>query len=250
MVHLSINVNKIATLRNARGGGSPNVCQVVRDLISFGAKGITVHPRPDKRHILYQDVRDIQALLPAHPNVEFNVEGFPDISFMKLIEEIKPFQCTLVPDSPSVKTSNAGWRLQENMNLLAEALSILKRQGVRSSLFVDPFTLNPHEWQALEKLKPDRAELYTEAYAKAWAGVGRETVTAAYKRAAQKLKEMKIAVNAGHDLNQQNLPYLLRNLPEIQEVSIGHAFISEALYQGLKATTLAYQCICEKAEGK
>ena len=168
MVKLSVNVNKIATLRNSRGNNQPNLIEAVKNLSAFGADGITVHPRPDGRHILYSDVRDINQYLKPLKAVEFNVEGYPDSSFLQLMQETQPNQCTLVPDAPSVLTSNAGWRLQEHLSLLKPVLKLLKQNKIRSSLFIDPFTLTEKEFLALSQLKPDRAELYTEAYAAAY----------------------------------------------------------------------------------
>ncbi len=245
MARLSVNVNKIATLRNARGKNLPNLRQVVRDLISFGVTSITVHPRPDGRHILYQDVKDIKGILADHPEVELNVEGYPDRSFLQLIESVKPSQCTFVPDSPDALTSNAGWKLKENIHQLTENILFLKKHYVRSSLFVDPFNLEESELSALQKIQSDRVELYTEAYANAWPTVQRETVTAVYVRAAEQLKNLKIEINAGHDLNLDNLSYFLQRVPGVSEVSIGHALICESLYHGLKKVVTKYLNICQ-----
>lgn len=247
MARLSVNVNKIATLRNARGKNVPNLSQVVRNLISFGVTSITVHPRPDGRHILYQDVKDIKGILDNHLEVELNVEGYPDQSFLQLIESVKPNQCTLVPDAPDALTSNAGWKLKENVHQLTEHVLFLKKLCVRSSLFVDPFTLEEHE-NALHTIQPDRVELYTEAYADAWPTVQRETVTAAYIRAAELLKNLKIEINAGHDLNLDNLAYFLQRVPGVSEVSIGHALICESLYHGLEKVVTMYLNICHSSK--
>lgn len=245
MVRLSVNVNKIATLRNARGRNIPNLLDVIRDLMSFGVKSITVHPRPDGRHILYQDVKDIKTLLSEDPSMEFNVESYPSISFLELMEDVQPHQCTLVPDSPSVLTSNAGWRFQENRNLLQTVLDFLRKHKIRSSLFLDPLTLNSSELAALYELNPDCVELYTEHYASTFLkDRGKESIIQVYVKAAQKLSDKGIQINAGHDLDLNNLAYLLESIPQIQEVSIGHALICESLYQGLKSVVDRYLQIC------
>ena len=246
MVRLSVNVNKVATLRNARGKNQPNLIEVVQDLISFGVQGITLHPRPDGRHILYEDVRQIAKLLQAHPTVELNVEGYPSPQFLKLIEDVTPHQCTLVPDPPSVLTSNAGWAIQKNFDLLKNTLASLKKNKVRTSLFLDPQNVNTKELTALTQLKPERAELYTEAYAQAYNTDQREQVTHTYTRLALSLVKQGTQVNAGHDLNLNNLSYLLYRVPQIKEVSIGHALICEALYQGLEVVTKKYLKVCAK----
>ena len=244
MTRLSVNVNKIATLRNARGSNIPNLCQVVQDIIHFGVTSITVHPRPDGRHILYQDVKDIKALLTNYPEVELNVEGYPDPNFLNLIEKVQPSQCTLVPDAPDAITSNAGWKLKEYQYQLKESILFLKKICVRSSLFVDPFTLGDRELTALNQILPDRIELYTEAYARAYTSAQRETVTAVYSRVATSIQTLSMAVNAGHDLNLNNLAFFLEKVSQVQEVSIGHALICESLYQGLKSVITQYLNIC------
>ena len=249
MVRLSVNVNKIATLRNARGKNIPNLLGVVRDLIGYGVKGITVHPRPDARHILYKDVRDIKQLLKEFPSVEFNVESYPSPSFLELMEEVRPHQCTLVPDSPSVLTSNAGWRFQENKVLIQNVVQFLKKRKICSSLFLDPLTLNKAELNALCELKPDCVELYTEHYAVAYSSSPQKTsLIQVYIQVAQTLSEYGMQINAGHDLNLDNLAYLLNSVPQIQEVSIGHALICESLYQGLKPVVDQYLQICSSTK--
>ncbi len=247
MAKLSVNVNKIATLRNARGKNMPHLCHVVEDLIQFGVKSITVHPRPDGRHILYQDVYDLSQLLEDHPSVELNVEGLPDDSFLQLMEKVCPSQCTLVPDAPNVLTSNAGWKLKKNQTFLKEHLLFLKKLCIRSALFIDPFLLEEDNTECftLEKLKPDRIELYTEAYANAWSGAQKETVTATYTRIAKKINTMGIEINAGHDLNLKNLSFFLKKVPNVKEVSIGHALICESLYLGLHQVVSEYLEICQ-----
>ena len=245
MTRLSVNVNKIATLRNSRGKNQPDLIEAVKKLIYFGVKGITVHPRPDGRHILYTDVRDIKQLLTIHKEVEINVEGYPSTEFLLLMKEIQPDQCTLVPDAPTVLTSNAGWSVQENFDLLNNVLTSLKKNKIRTSLFIDPFTLTEKELIALSKLKPERVELYTEAYAAAYRTPKRGTVTQVYIHAAEKLIKEKIELNAGHDLNLDNLLWLLKKIPKIKEVSIGHALICESIYKGLENVVKEYLAICD-----
>ncbi len=246
MVKLSVNVNKIATLRNSRGKNQPNLMEAVKNLSAFGADGITVHPRPDGRHILYSDVRDIKRYLKTLKAVEFNVEGRPDSSFLQLMQETQPDQCTLVPDGPSALTSNAGWRLEEHLSFLKPVLKLLKQNKIRSSLFIDPFTLTKKELLALNKLKPDRVELYTEAYADAYSTPQKEAVIQTYISAGHKIRALGIDLNAGHDLNLNNLAWFLQKIPHIKEVSIGHALICESLYQGLKPTLQKYLTTCHR----
>lgn len=241
MTLLSVNVNKIATLRNSRGGQIPNVVQCARDILQFGAHGITVHPRPDGRHIRIPDVYDLRALTreyPGHP--EFNVEGYPSEDFLEMIEKVHPEQCTLVPDPPDAITSNAGWKLHENREFLSRVLDRLRQAKVRSSLFIDPFAWNAQEQAALEALKPDRVELYTEKYAASYPTPERDSITAKYKEVADLASGVGIEINAGHDLSLQNVRFLVKIIPQIKEVSIGHALISEALYLGFKETIRRY----------
>ena len=245
MTRLSVNVNKIATLRNSRGKNQPDLIEAVKKLIHFGVKGITVHPRPDGRHILYTDVRNIKTLLTTHKDVEMNVEGYPTTEFLQLMEEVQPDQCTLVPDPPTALTSNAGWSVQQNFDFLNSILATLKKNKIRTSLFIDPFTLTEKELLSLSQLMPERAELYTEAYATAYCTPQKETATQVYVHAAEKLIKKKIEINAGHDLNLYNLPWLLKKIPQIKEVSIGHALICESLYQGLKTVVQQYLKICK-----
>ncbi|MBA2650027.1 MAG: pyridoxine 5'-phosphate synthase [Legionella sp.] len=236
MTKLSVNVNKIATLRNSRGKNHPNLLQYTLDIIHFGAQGITVHPRPDGRHIQYADVYTI-----AHAiDVEFNVEGFPDEVYLKLVQEVKPTQCTLVPDPPQTLTSNAGWALVDNQIFLKDTVRRLQDFGIRTALFVDPFTLTAKELDALAIIAPDRIELYTEAYADAFATDTVDEILNVYKTAAAHINQLGIALNAGHDLNLKNLRPFIQAIPNIQEVSIGHALISDALYFGLKETISRY----------
>ncbi len=249
MTRLSVNVNKIATLRNSRGKNQPDLIEAVKKLIYFGVKGITVHPRPDGRHILYTDVQNIKKLLTTHKEIELNVEGYPSPHFLQLMEKVRPDQCTLVPDPPTALTSNAGWSVHKNLDFLDNVLTSLKKYNIRTSLFIDPFTLTETELDSLTQLIPERVELYTEAYATAYHTAQREKVTQTYIHAAEKLIKEKIEINAGHDLNLDNLSWLLKKIPQIKEVSIGHALICESLYQGLKTVVQQYLTICKNPGG-
>ncbi len=233
---LSININKVATLRNTRPGNTPCLLECATRLIELGARGITVHPRPDERHIRYQDIPQLLGLIKPHSQVEFNIEGYPSDKFLSLIEAYPPHQCTLVPDPPEALTSNAGWRLARNALLLEQSLQRLHRAKVRSSLFVDPANFSPSELNALKELRPSRIELYTEAFAAAFAQQSAELehVVAAYVGTARKAHAMHIEVNAGHGLNTQNLGYFLKHVPHIKEVSIGHAFVCESFALGME----------------
>jgi pyridoxine 5-phosphate synthase len=247
MTLLSVNVNKIATLRNSRGQNFPNVLKVAEDLIACGAHGITVHPRPDERHIKRQDTYDLSAMIMTLkarlPHLEFNIEGYPSDEFMHLIDDLRPDQCTLVPDPPHVLTSNAGWDLTQTKLQLREALTTLKNWGVRSSVFLDPCDNSRGQFAALAELGPDRIELYTERFAKDDAqGLGPAALKG-YKELAAAAVEAQVGVNAGHDLNLQNLKNLVVGIPEILEVSIGHALICEALYLGFEKTLDQYLII-------
>jgi pyridoxine 5-phosphate synthase len=252
MTKLSVNINKIATLRNARGKNNPNVIKLAQDIMSYGAEGITVHPRPDGRHIKKQDVYELIACIKAYNeehacNIEFNIEGYPSPDFLDMVIEVSPNQCTLVPDKPDVITSNSGWRAVENSALLTEVLAILRRHKIRSSLFIDPQVLDAQDLQVLAILKPDRAELYTESYADAFAAKANiQEVIAVYQDAGAKLNALGIGLNAGHDLDLQNLGFLLEQIPQIQEVSIGHALICDALYLGLANTVRRYSDIVQR----
>lgn len=240
MTKLSVNVNKLATLRNSRGKNNPDVLQGSLDIIRFGGEGITVHPRPDSRHIRRDDVYALKAAI----NVELNIEGYPSEDFLAMVEDVRPAQCTLVPDPPHVLTSNAGWKVGENSALLAEVGRRLKAHGVRSSVFVDPTTMSDGEYKLLRELGIDRVELYTEAYAEAFGTPEQAEVTARYKRSAELSREAGLGVNAGHDLSLENLTHLIREIPWIDEVSIGHALICDALYLGLEETVHRYlECI-------
>jgi pyridoxine 5-phosphate synthase len=245
MALLSVNVNKLATLRNARGGNVPNIVQCSKDILDFGAAGITVHPRPDGRHIRTQDVRDLKKMLDAYNTekgvlCEFNIEGYPNDEFMALAKEIRPEQCTLVPDPPDVITSNAGWKLAENQDFLKKIVRELKSNGSRVSLFIDVFAWSDIETQALKEIQADRVELYTERYAKSYPTAERDAVTAIYAKVARELSGLGYGINAGHDLSLENSAHLAQKVPEILEVSIGHALIAEALYLGFQETIKRY----------
>ena len=226
MTNLSVNVNKFATLRNARGGNMPDVLQAVKDCERFGAQGITVHPRPDERHILYQDVRDISPLVTT----EFNIEGNPIPSFIDLVLEVKPTQVTLVPDAHDVITSNAGWDTIAFAKELRQWIDIFKQAGIRTSLFIDP---NPEMIRAASQTGADRVELYTEAYAVDYEE-NPEKAIEPYLIAAQTAADCGLELNAGHDLNMHNVGYFHKNIPNLLEVSIGHAIICESIYLGLE----------------
>jgi len=233
MTKLSVNINKIATLRNARGGNIPDVQQVVVDCQAFGADGITVHPRPDERHIRYSDVLDIQSIITT----EFNIEGYPSPEFIKLVKTVKPHQVTLVPDPPDAITSNAGWKIAENEAFLKEVIEELQSVGIRVSVFVGTDIENI---QKAAKTGTDRIELYTEPYATGYP-VDREKAIQPFIEAAKAARDCGLGVNAGHDLNLENLRYLKENIPWLKEVSIGHALISDALYFGLEKTIQLYK---------
>ena len=233
MIKLSVNVNKIATLRNARGGDNPSVVRAARTAIAAGCHGITVHPRPDERHIRQQDVFDLSAMLA----VEFNIEGYPSPEFLDLVCQICPTQCTLVPDPPDVLTSNAGWNLKGDVDWLEDVLQQLHDNGIRTSLFLEPDT---EQVRRAKDVGTDRIELYTEHYAKTFGTPEGQRVYETYHRAAATAQEVQLGLNAGHDLDLNNLPLLAQNLPGLLEVSIGHALICDALYMGLTNAVHAY----------
>lgn len=233
MTRLSVNINKVATLRNARGGNVPNVLQVAKDCERFGAEGITVHPRPDERHIRYQDVIDLSSALTT----EFNVEGYPNQKFMDLVLKVKPAQVTLVPDPPGVLTSNAGWDVLNNAEFLNPILDQLRSAGIRSSIFMET-DLEQIE-AAANEIEVDRIELYTGPYAEHYAKDPAKAI-AAYEAAASKANQFGLGINAGHDLDLNNLKYFRENISGLLEVSIGHALISDALYYGLENTIQLY----------
>lgn len=240
-----MNVNKLATLRNSRGKNNPDVVAGALDCVAFGAQGITVHPRPDERHIRRSDVRElVQALREKAPDIEFNVEGYPDENYLRLVEATAPEQATLVPDPPDALTSNAGWRPRENEAQLKAACLRLNKMCVRVSVFVDPATMQDGEYELLRSIGVARVELYTEAFAEAYGESGQgphvqETI-ARYARAADLAKRAGLGVNAGHDLSLANLRALHQAIPWLDEVSIGHALICDALYLGLQETIRRY----------
>jgi len=233
MTKLSVNINKVATIRNARGGNVPNVCKVALDCEAFGAQGITVHPRPDERHIRYQDVWDLKPILKT----EFNIEGNPTPEFIKLVLAVKPHQVTLVPDAHNAITSNAGWDTETNIDFLTEVTAQFQEAGIRVSIFVDA---DPRMVEFAAKAGADRVELYTEPYATGYPH-DREKAIAPFLEAARVAKKLGLGLNAGHDLSLENLKYLHAIIPWIDEVSIGHALIADALYLGLENTIKAYK---------
>ena len=233
MTKLSVNINKLATLRNARGGNRPDLMQAAIDCENFGAQGITVHPRPDERHIRYDDVIALKKVVKT----EFNIEGYPDQRYIDLVLKVRPTQATLVPDGPNVLTSNAGWDIIANHSFLLETLAGLKTQGIRTSLFVDPIK---EQIEAAAAVGTDRIELYTEAYATEYSSNRQEAVKP-YKESSKWATEVGLKVNAGHDLDLNNLKYFKEQLPYLDEVSIGHALICDAIYYGLENTVQMYR---------
>lgn len=233
MTKLSVNINKIATLRNARGGDIPDVIKAAIDIQRFGAEGITVHPRPDERHIRRRDVYELKKVI----NTEFNIEGYPSPDFLQLIKEVRPEQATLVPDPPDVLTSNAGWDTITHQSFLSDILAQIRSYGIRTSIFIAP---DEKLIEYAKKTGTDRIELYTEAYAKGYTA-DRAKAIAPYARAAKAAASLGLGVNAGHDLNLENLRYFSENITLLHEVSIGHALISDALYFGLENTVSMYK---------
>ncbi len=233
MTKLSVNINKVATLRNARGGNNPDVVKVALDCESFGADGITVHPRPDERHIRHSDVFALRGVL----HTEFNIEGYPSQEFIDLVLKAKPAQVTLVPDKPDQLTSNAGWDTKNNLEFLTEVLDTFKKVGIRTSIFVGT-ELEMLDYAA--KAGTDRVELYTEPYASHYLE-NREEAIAPFVEAARRARSLGLGLNAGHDLSLQNLAYFHQEIPWLDEVSIGHALICDALYLGLKTTIDEYK---------
>ena len=225
MTKLSVNINKIATLRNARGGNVPNLIQVAKDIQKFGAQGITIHPRPDERHIRYQDARDLKAIITT----EYNIEGNPLHNFIDLVLECQPTQVTLVPDAIGAITSSAGWDTVKNQSYLIEVIQEFKRNNIRTSIFVDPIN---EMIEGAQKTGTDRIELYTEAFAHEYQ-LGNKNGIQPYIDAAKLAHELGLGINAGHDLSLDNIQFFNQNIPHLAEVSIGHALISEALYLGL-----------------
>ncbi len=231
-VRLSVNINKIATIRNARGGKVPNVLEAAINCERFGAQGITVHPRPDERHIRDQDVRDIKPVVKT----EFNIEGYPTKGFLDLVLEVKPNQVTLVPDPPEVLTSNAGWDTIKNESFLKEIISEFQKYNIRTSIFIET---NPEMIKHAVKSGTDRIELYTESYAKNYP-VDEARAIKPFIESAKLANELGLGINAGHDLDLNNLKYFAENIPGLLEVSIGHALISDALYFGLENSIQLY----------
>ena len=233
MTKLSVNINKIATIRNARGGESPNVVESAINCQKFGADGITIHPRPDQRHITREDVYGIKPII----NTEYNIEGFPSEDFINMVLEVNPEQVTLVPDGPNVITSCAGWDTIKFKDYLKEIISIFKEKGIRTSVFVDA---KIEMVEAAAVCGTDRIELYTEDYALGYK-TDKEKAISPYKLAAKRADQLGLGVNAGHDLSLENLEYFAKNIPNLAEVSIGHALISDALYLGLENTIQMYK---------
>lgn len=233
MTQLSVNLNKVALIRNSRGRNEPDLVQVAQDCIGFGADGITLHPRPDERHARKQDIYDLKPVL----EVELNVEGYPSASFLQMIEEVKPAQCTLVPDPPGALTSNAGWNTRKHKHFLLDIILRLEAVGVRSSLFIET---DLSQIEAAREIGSNRIELYTEPYAEGYAA-DREVAVEPYVRAAAFAHEIGLGINAGHDLSLENLTYFSEKVPHLDEVSIGHALVGDALYFGFKETIHRYQ---------
>tara|TARA_R110001599_G_scaffold41654_1_gene125831 strand:+ start:14965 stop:15687 length:723 start_codon:yes stop_codon:yes gene_type:complete len=232
MTNLSVNVNKIATLRNSRGGDVPNLVKVARDIESFGAEGITIHPRPDERHIRYQDAYDLKNVVTT----EYNIEGNPIPKFMEMVLKIKPTQVTLVPDSVDTLTSNAGWNTIKNQSFLQEVISEFKQNGIRTSIFIDT---DLKFIEAAAKTGADRIELYTEKFATQF-DLGNKNAIKPYTDAAISAHNLGMGINAGHDLSLENIKFFKENIPNLAEVSIGHALISESLYLGLENVVNMY----------
>jgi len=233
MTVLSVNINKVALIRNSRGGNLPDVIQVAKDAERFGADGITVHPRPDERHITYKDVRELKNVV----STELNVEGYPSEVLLKLMEEVKPHQCTLVPDSPDAITSDHGWDLIQNRAFLEQVIGKLQNRGCRVSLFVDPVK---DYIEGAKEVNANRVELYTGPYAQDYP-TDPAKAARAYTEAAQVAAQQGLGLNAGHDLNLDNLRYFIKSVPHVKEVSIGHALISDAIYYGLENVIQMYK---------
>ncbi len=239
MTNLSVNINKVATIRNARGGNMPDILKVAQDCENFGAQGITVHPRPDGRHIKYSDVYGLKPLI----RTEFNIEGYPCNNFIDLVLKVKPTQVTLVPDAPDAITSNAGWDVKTHFDQLSELVDTFTAQGIRTSIFVGTDLANI---ELAAKTGTDRIELYTEPYATNYPA-NKEEAVAPFVAAAQLAKNLGMGVNAGHDLSLENLAWFSQNIPWLEEVSIGHALICDALYHGLQETISLYKaCLQQK----
>lgn len=239
MTVLSVNVNKIALLRNSRGRDYPSVLGFVEQILKLGVKGITVHPRPDERHVTRRDVYEISEFLKGKAGIEFNIEGYPSEDFLALVAEVRPDQCTLVPDKPEQLTSDHGWDIPANRDQLKAVLQQLREQGIRSSIFLDA---DPQAVAEVPTVGADRIELYTEDYASSFGTMDQQQVYDRYAQAAQRAYELGIGINAGHDLDTQNLPKFLE-IPHILEVSIGHALVVESLQQGVASVISQYLAI-------
>lgn len=246
MTRLSVNLNKVALLRNSRTLGIPSVTRAATIVLNAGAHGITVHPRPDGRHIRLADVNELSALLKDRPGIEFNIEGNPFQGLTDIARTIRPHQCTLVPDAPSAFTSDHGWDLMRDGDRLKPLIADLKALGIRVSLFMDA---QPGAMHAARKLGADRVELYTEPYARAFAAPDQQRVLGRYAETARAAQQAGLGVNAGHDLNQTNLPLFLATVPDVLEVSIGHALIADALEAGLAQTVRSYLAALATGEG-
>ncbi len=232
MTKLSVNINKIATLRNSRGGDVPNLIQFAKDVQSYGAEGITIHPRPDERHIRYQDAYDLK----SEVYTEYNIEGNPIPKFMDLVLDIKPTQVTLVPDATDAITSNAGWDTIKHKDFLTEVIQTFRSNGIRTSIFVDP---DLHQIEGAKATGTDRIELYTEAFAHQYSLGNKEAINP-YMECAGLANTLQLGINAGHDLSLQNIQFFKENIPGLQEVSIGHALIAESLYMGVEKVISSY----------
>ena len=232
MTKLSVNINKLATLRDARGGNVPDILKAAKDIQEFGAHGITIHPRPDERHIRYQDARDLKPVVYT----EYNIEGNPEKSFIDLVLEVKPTQVTLVPDAIDAITSNAGWNTKKHQSFLKEVIAEFQRNNIRTSIFVDPVI---EMIEGAKETGTQRIELYTESFAHQYS-LGNENGILPYTESAKRAVELGLGINAGHDLSLDNLKYFADNIPNLLEVSIGHALVSEALYMGMENTVQAY----------
>jgi len=241
MTKLSVNLNKIALLRNSRGRDYPNVVEFAKKFIDLGVQGITIHPRDDERHITRQDAYDLATFLKSKPEVEFNIEGYPSDNFMTLVHELKPSQCTLVPDSPDQLTSDHGWNISQNSSFLRDICESLNAKGIRSALFVDP---DCEQIKQVPQTGAQRVELYTESYANSYLIDQHDAVFSQYKKSAELAQSLNIGVNAGHDLDLSNLQKFL-TINSILEVSIGHALTIESIEQGMKPVVLRYLQICQ-----
>ncbi|PKQ43738.1 pyridoxine 5'-phosphate synthase [Confluentibacter flavum] len=232
MTKLSVNINKIATLRNSRGGNVPNVVQFAKDVQRFGAEGVTIHPRPDERHIRYQDARDLKPVVYT----EYNIEGNPVDSFMKLVLEVKPTQVTLVPDAEDAITSNAGWDTIKHKDFLVDVIKEFQQNGIRTSIFVDPVL---KQIEGAKETGTDRIELYTESFAHQY-GLGNKNAVRPFKESAELAYKLGLGINAGHDLSLDNIKFFKDHIPNLLEVSIGHALIAESLYLGIENVIQMY----------